>query len=37
VYVALQVLLCPLYEGQRVSFNIAQGQKGPTATNIIAQ
>ncbi|EPX1211520.1 cold-shock protein, partial [Acinetobacter baumannii] len=25
-----------LYEGQRVSFNIAQGQKGPTATNIIA-
>ncbi|ACJ40930.1 cold-shock protein [Acinetobacter baumannii] len=26
-----------LYEGQRVSFNIAQGQKGPTATNIIAQ
>ncbi|HFF5317821.1 TPA: cold-shock protein, partial [Acinetobacter baumannii] len=23
--------------GQRVSFNIAQGQKGPTATNIIAQ
>ncbi|HBM1791308.1 TPA: cold-shock protein, partial [Acinetobacter baumannii] len=23
-----------LYEGQRVSFNIAQGQKGPTATNI---
>ncbi|EHU2951482.1 cold-shock protein [Acinetobacter baumannii] len=26
-----------LYEGQRVTFNIAQGQKGPTATNIIAQ
>ncbi len=26
-----------LYEGQRVSFNIAQGQKGLTATNIIAQ
>ncbi|MCU4334166.1 cold-shock protein [Acinetobacter pittii] len=26
-----------LYEGQRVSFNIAQGQKGITATNIIAQ
>ncbi|RSR66599.1 cold-shock protein [Acinetobacter baumannii] len=26
-----------LYEGQRVSFNIAQVQKGPTATNIIAQ
>ncbi|HEO1800155.1 TPA: cold-shock protein [Acinetobacter baumannii] len=26
-----------LYEGQRVSFNIAQGQKRPTATNIIAQ
>ncbi|EYS12725.1 'Cold-shock' DNA-binding domain protein [Acinetobacter baumannii 25569_7] len=26
-----------LYEGQRVSFNIAQGQKGTTATNIIAQ
>ncbi|MDN8247386.1 cold-shock protein [Acinetobacter baumannii] len=26
-----------LYEGQRVSFNIAQSQKGPTATNIIAQ
>ncbi|EIY0853199.1 TPA: cold-shock protein [Acinetobacter baumannii] len=26
-----------LYEGQRVSFNIAQGQKGPAATNIIAQ
>ncbi|EHU2216143.1 cold-shock protein, partial [Acinetobacter baumannii] len=25
------------YEGQRVTFNIAQGQKGPTATNIIAQ
>ncbi|MCG9483189.1 cold-shock protein, partial [Acinetobacter pittii] len=23
-----------LYEGQRVTFNIAQGQKGPTATNI---
>ena len=26
-----------LYEGQRVSFNIAHGQKGLTATNIIAQ
>ncbi|MFY5899754.1 cold-shock protein [Acinetobacter pittii] len=26
-----------LYEGQRVSFIIAQGQKGLTATNIIAQ
>ncbi|MDC4806177.1 cold-shock protein [Acinetobacter baumannii] len=26
-----------LYEGQRVSFNITQGQKGPAATNIIAQ
>lgn len=26
-----------LYECQRVSFNIAQGQKGLTATNIIAQ
>ncbi|MDQ9947833.1 cold-shock protein [Acinetobacter sp. 12966] len=26
-----------LYEGQRVSFNIAQGQKGLAATNIIAQ
>ncbi|MEI2597496.1 cold-shock protein [Acinetobacter pittii] len=26
-----------LYEGQRVSFNIAQRQKGLTATNIIAQ
>ncbi|MBN6523247.1 cold-shock protein [Acinetobacter pittii] len=26
-----------LYEGQRVSFNIAQGQKGLTATNIITQ
>ncbi len=26
-----------LYEGQRVSFNIAQGQKGPSAINIIVQ
>lgn len=26
-----------LYEGQRVSFNIAQGQKGPSAINIVVQ
>ncbi|MBO1280159.1 cold-shock protein [Acinetobacter nosocomialis] len=24
-----------LYEGQRVTFNITQGQKGPNAVNII--
>jgi CspA family cold shock protein len=26
-----------LYEGQQVTFNIAQGQKGPSAVNIIPQ
>ncbi|HCW4820573.1 TPA: cold-shock protein, partial [Acinetobacter baumannii] len=26
-----------LYEGQRVTFNITQGQKGPNAVNIIPQ
>ncbi|MFX5412226.1 cold shock domain-containing protein, partial [Acinetobacter baumannii] len=26
-----------LHEGQRVTFNVVQGQKGPSATNIIPQ
>jgi len=26
-----------LHEGQRVSFSIVEGQKGPSAVNIIAQ
>lgn len=26
-----------LYEGQKVTFNIAQGQKGPSAVNIIPE